>query len=124
MAVGNGDGNTNPHLLLDHTATPNDKDESTYHLMVTDMATATSTITLSGNSNLCCHPFSGCPLLPRHGNRDGRIDPHPLLLDDMATPNDKNKTICHVMMTDPYSHITTLFLSVMLHLPHHSAQLD
>ena len=75
MAVGNGDGNTDPHLLLDHTATPNDEDKLTHHLMVTDMATATSAIISSGNSNLCCHPLPGCPLLPHHGNGSKRI-PH------------------------------------------------
>jgi len=123
-AVSNGDGNTDPHLLLDHTATPNDEDEPTHHLTVTDMATATSTITPSGNSNLCCHPLSGCPLLPCHGNGDGRTDPHPLLLDDTATTNNKDETICHITVMDLYSHITTLSLSAVPHLPHHSAQLN
>jgi len=53
MAVGNGDGNTNPHLLLDNTVTSNDEDELTCYAMVMDMATATSAITLSLDARSC-----------------------------------------------------------------------
>jgi len=114
-AVSNGDRNTNPHLLLDYTATPNDEDEPTCHpwwwtwqqqpLPAPPLATATSAVT----------PFlDACSC---HVMAMEMAGPTP-------TPNDKDETICHVMATDLHSHIITLSLFAMPRSPCHSTQLN